>query len=375
MNPKNEYKRSLTSSPHNSLHTEKANASHDRRGHFKLRSQYATYYSLLLAVLCYLHAVDAFVAPLCLPKRCSAHYAIATETEQVSSDDEVSGKIPFVIEALPTNPHPRVYKEISDMCIDAFFNDGARKDNTAPWKEYQLAYLRTLQQGDLAQRRRQQADNNFMLVARTIIPAEQANYNAPLLLDFEDVYNFVGNQQDDYVRGEVVGFVEVTQKPYGIGSYEGKNSQQNALSFFQRRSDVNDSDSLSTVRPFLTNLSVKYTARRSGVGSALAQKCEEEVMTRWNKNEITLEVEDDNTLALTFYRKRGYEVLFEDKTGRRYDTTGLWLQQKRCKRYVMRKIIENNPVNLATDEVKSALDKGLKALLSFKDSFFSSGES
>ncbi len=330
--------------------------------------------SLLLVTLSLCYGVDAFGVSLASTKPSpSSRHAIATKSSVYKSDEQLSGRIPFVIEALPSKPHPRVYREISDMCIDAFFNDGGRKDNTAPWKEYQLAYLRTLQQGDLEQRRKQQAENNFMLVARTIVPAKDVVYNAPLLLDFDHVYNFVGNPQDDYVRGEVVGFVEVTQKPYGLGPYEiNKESSQsvNLLAFLQKQEDTVDSKSQSSVRPFLTNLSVKYSARRSGVGSALAQRCEEEVLARWNKNEITLEVEDDNKLALEFYRKRGYEVLFDDKTGRRYDTTGLWLQQKRCKRFVMRKTIESNNLNLATEEVRSALDRGLKALFNLKDNFF-----
>ncbi|GAX27751.1 hypothetical protein FisN_13Hu148 [Fistulifera solaris] len=290
--------------------------------------------SLLLITLFLTYKVDAFKVSFAstTPRRSSFLDAIATKSSEYRAEEQQSGRIPFVIEALPSKPHPRVYREISDMCIDAFFNDGGRKDNTAPWKEYQLAYLRTLQQGDLEQRRKQQAENNFMLVARTIVPAEDVEYNAPLLLDFDHVYNFIGNPQDDYVRGEVVGFVEVTQKPYGLGPYESnleKRQSANLLSFLQKQENTADAKSPSSVRPFLTNLSVKYSARRSGVGSALAQRCEEEVLARWNKNEITLEVEDDNKLALEFYRKRGYEILFEDKTGRRYDTTGLWLQQKR----------------------------------------------
>ena len=81
-------------------------------------------------------------------------------------------------------------------------------------------------------------------------------------------------------------------------------------------SRIIDGEAVSSTksRPVLTNLSVRYEARRSGVGSKLVQACETRVLSQWNLHEIILEVEDDNELARDFYKRRGYKVLFEDPT-------------------------------------------------------------
>jgi ribosomal protein S18 acetylase RimI-like enzyme len=242
---------------------------------------------------------------------------------RTSSSTRTTGteRIPFVIEELPEMTSESVYKEVSRMCITAFFNDGDKDQRVPFWKELQLGYLRTLQQADLRRRRNLKPDTNMMFVARRVLPAtEFASRTTPLLLDLSKVNN-LATQRGDFVRGDVLGFVEVTQRSYGLGGEQlGLDDES--------RAQLRTNSHYST-RPVLTNLSVDYEARGSGVGGRLLEKCEQQVQRKWFMNEIILEVEDDNINALNFYTKRGYKELFEDPASRRYDTNGLILRQLR----------------------------------------------
>ena len=298
--------------------------------------------------------------------------------------------LPFLIEPLPDTGrvNPAIYTDIARMCIAAFFNDGDEeelKKNTPLWKELQLAYLRNLQSGDLRLRRMERRDSNFMLVARRVVPVATATATTarfePLILDLTNVQNLPANMlqhQQDFVRGEILGFVEVTQRPYGLGKLESSLFATTTSNMKDNDEKAHDSqkynkrNNKNTVRPILTNLSVNYSARKSGLGSALVQRCEEEVIRRWNQKEIVLEVEEDNQRALQFYKKRGYKVLYEDPTSRRYDVSGLWLQKKRCKRYIMRKELSfTNPLMnvqpISPQEVKLNWNKGLETLRKLRD--------
>ena len=266
----------------------------------------------------------------------------SSSTRTTTTTNDAPAPIPFLLERIPAGPMPSIFPAIAEMCITAFFNDDPTNGSSASphtttttttkktrfYKEWQLLYLRKLQTADLERRRRREPDTNMMWVARRVVPADRcssstaaaaASASEPLLLSTQNVRHLPKNarQQIDYVRGEVIGFVEVTLRPLG-GGIDGNNSN---------------------VRPVLTNLSVRAGLRRSGVGSELLQACETAVVDEWgdDQNEIVLEVEEDNTNAQDFYRKRGYRVLYEDPTSRRYDVSGLWLQQVRCKRLVLQK--------------------------------------
>lgn len=167
----------------------------------------------------------------------------------------------------------------------------------------------------------------------------------PLLMDdeLERAYNLNVSSNNDksmdsssYIRGDLLGFVEVTQRSYGLGnSVEG-------ISFF---------NSEFQKRPVLTNLAVLKDSRKYGIGSKLLDRCEEYVLDEWNMKEIILEVEDYNGKGLEFYQKRGYEVLFSDPASRRYDIQGFWLNKVRCRRDIMRKGLDPMP---GTNLMKSA---------------------
>jgi ribosomal protein S18 acetylase RimI-like enzyme len=254
--------------------------------------------------------------------------AIATSNSSKSKND----KIPFLIEPLGVQPNYTVFQEIAAMCIQAFFNDGEESFNTVPfYKQWQLKSLRSLQQADLQRRRQRFRDTNVMFVARQVVAADEADYKkTPILLDLQSVENRSSLPSSaDYCRGPVLGFVEVTQRPYGLGDETAELDDASKIT--RRKSKCYQS------RAILTNLSVQKAARRSGLGSKLVERCEQYVQQDWNMREMILEVEDDNLVAERFYEKRGYNVLFEDPASRRYMVDGFWIQQVRCTRKIMRK--------------------------------------
>jgi ribosomal protein S18 acetylase RimI-like enzyme len=165
---------------------------------------------------------------------------------------------------------------------------------------------------------------NDMFVARRVLPAtDEVDMKAPLILDTSTICN-LDRKVEDYVKGPVIGFVEVTGRNFGLGP-PFDNDERNGRA------------NKALMRPILTNLSVHPSFRTSGVGSQLLQTCEQTVANEWIKSEIVLEVEHDNPGALEFYRKRGYSVVFEDPTSRRFSTNGFFVNKETCTKICMRK--------------------------------------
>ena len=203
------------------------------------------------------------------------------------------------------------------------------------WKKLLLAQLRVLFKGDLRMRRMTRRNQNEMFVARRIVSSSspEARLNLPPVVDWSTVYNqealppLVGSM-DEYARGEVIGFCEVTERPFGIVETDaGDTTMTSEPGGFVVRD-----------RPLLTNLSVKKEARKSGIGGRLLEVCERAVMD-WDNSvkEMILEVEDDNPNALAFYKKRGYEVVYTDPARRRFTLDGFFLRQERCTKFIMRR--------------------------------------
>lgn len=71
----------------------------------------------------------------------------------------------------------------------------------------------------------------------------------------------------------------------------------------------------------LANLAVAPSYRRTGLGRALCDECERCTTEDWKLDEIALQVEEDNTPAITLYRKDGYSDVF-----RAEEATALRLQ-------------------------------------------------
>lgn len=216
----------------------------------------------------------------------------------------------------------------------------------SPWKKVQLGYLRTIQAHDLLRRRTVAEGKNEMFVARRVVPMTTPTVakSTPLILDLDRIQNGSSDGDDDYVRGEILGFCEVSERPYGLLDDKKDNNgpQQPVRRTRQRRK--------GPLRPILTNLSVKCDARSSGIGGQLVQACEQIVAGSWtNYNEIVLEVETDNESALEFYEKRGYDAMFTDPACRRYSTKGFFLGKERCSKICMRKHVEDAEPELAAE--------------------------
>ena len=199
----------------------------------------------------------------------------------------------------------------------------------------------------------------MFLAYEVVATAPYGARSNPLLLDLDSIYNVntLLNQQNElnnqdeasFVRGKLLGFVEITQRPYGIGK---QNEEEPKEIFIDADGTRRDEDGVKVpendprpLRPVLTNLAVRKDARKYGIGSKLLDACEQHVRKSWKLNEIILEVEDYNGRALEFYRKRGYNVLFSDPASRRYDVQGLWLRKVRCRRDVMRKIFHGRSMS------------------------------
>ena len=232
-------------------------------------------------------------------------------------------------------------------------------------KAWQISYLKNLQAADLERRRNRCPTTNEMFLAYEVKKTEGMTdvLSKPLLMDeeLEAAYNLNNkttknkNIDEDacYVRGELLGFVEITQRSYGLGGVAGASTAVESSSSSSASSSSTDLlEDLSVVvkerqmRPVLTNLAVLKDSRKYGIGSKLLDACEAHVIDAWKMNEIVLEVEDYNDGGLEFYKRRGYEVLFSDPASRRYDIQGFWLSKVRCRRDIMRKVVENKPTNM-----------------------------
>jgi len=154
-----------------------------------------------------------------------------------------------------------------------------------------------------------------------------------------------------YITQDVLGFVDVTEKNFGLAGIGMEEEEilhdddddddltTNAATGENLPPRRRNSSKRRTLRPVLTNLSVKQEARCSGVGSALVDACENIVMDTWSRKyfEMVLEVEEENEAAQGFYEKREYVALFADPTSRRYDTSGLLLNNVRTTKICYRK--------------------------------------
>ena len=271
--------------------------------------------------------------------------------------------IPFIVEELGYATKQEC-QEISNLVVGVFFEEEAEKLESernktpmTPWKSMQLAYLKNMQYGDVKGRKFVLPTNisNTMFVAREVVVASAASAtnggddDENVIDDIKSVFNsqyLDVNSNSIYKRGQVLGFVDVTEKNFGIVA-TGENGDGAVIGFGEETELENGSNTPvraksnanRPLRPVLTNLSVKEEARGSGVGSKLVEACEEVVMSSWTRKyfEMVLEVEKTNIAAQKFYDKRGYKALFADPTSRRYDTAGVLLKKVRTTKICYKK--------------------------------------
>ena len=253
-----------------------------------------------------------------------------------------------------------------------------------------MSYLRLIQTADLKRRRIRDQRTNAMFVAYRVDEASSTDYQSrPLILNMKEVYNLNANimsNEKDYVRGEVLGFCEVSTVPFGLAPSTFNSALDDDDNFFdydQQNDNMNSKRMLpkrmrysETERPVLTNLSVKLEARRSGVGSKLLDACERAARS-WGKTEIVLEVEEENVAARKWYQKRGYRVLFSDPTSKRYDVNGLVLKKVRCTRQILRKSLAfrhpQSQLSRQDDTTRNTFDNfGLGVLRRLRDNVLQS---
>lgn len=266
-----------------------------------------------------------------------------------SGDD--SQTIPFVIDRIGSCAG-QVFQDISVLCVDVFFNaeavgaDSNKKQNIRPWKSLQLAYLRNAQYADLRSRARSQAQNDMFVARRVVSVPPSATPTGALILDKGSIYNTNDRAaRGDFVRGEILGFCEVSERSFGLAKdHEGVSNE----SVYK--------GNVGQLRPIISNLAVRRDARNSGMGSKLVEACEEAVLA-WDPcyNDIVLQVEEDNPSALSFYEKRGYQNLFQDPACRRYDTSGFLLKQVRTTKICMRKVLALQRAQKADQRVNKSL--------------------
>jgi ribosomal protein S18 acetylase RimI-like enzyme len=135
-----------------------------------------------------------------------------------------------------------------------------------------------------------------------------------------------------YIKGPLVGFVEIQHIPYSLGMLDDPDMVQAGM---------------KPHRPVLRHLAVAKHARNAGIGTRLVQACERHVQMHWQMKELVLEVDDlwdeatesGTSSAVEFYRRKGYEVVYTDPESKLYDeNTGEVVGQIQCRRDVMRKI-------------------------------------
>jgi len=284
-------------------------------------------------------------------------------------------KIPFVVQQLKGQPLKDDADQISSIVISVFFQEEAERlpENRSMGsitKPLILAYLKNLQFGDVRGKKYMLGNgiNNSMFVARRVVPvgegvvgledsltlselAEQSSVGATK----GKIYNKdqLSDSKFGYATGDILGFVDVTEKNFGLPGdnkkSEDESKDNNSSNDDEGGTIISSGESMlvtsnkgrKSLRPVLTNLSVKQEARCSGVGSALVDSCESVVMERseWSRDyfEMVLEVEEENEAAQRFYEKRSYVAMYSDPSSRRYDTSGLLLNNVRTTKICYRK--------------------------------------
>jgi len=290
--------------------------------------------------------------------------------DSIILNDESNEVVPFVIERIERDSS-NLFREISEMCIDVFFNEGTLSSQesqgwSSPFKGFHLAYLRMAQYSDLRNRSFTTKTRFDMFIARAVVPKSSTTREGEKFVDKSSIFNSeclsssFENSGDQYVPSELIGFCEINARRFPLLStklnmyYDDVENKivytTNSLSQ-KRNKDV----ALGLpFRPILSNLAVKKTARGSGVGSQLLSACEDIILLDWdipNRMELILQVEEDNPNAVEFYKKRGYQVMYSDPATRRFDVSGIFLRRVRSTKICMRKALEGENIDFVEEKL------------------------
>lgn len=293
---------------------------------------------------------------------------VKTNLSPSSSNEIRQSRLPFIVQQIKGQPTKGDADEISAIVISVFFQEEAERlpenrSNGSLTKPLILAYLKNLQFGDVRGKKYMLGSgiNNSMFVARRIVPTSASDFaeqsdSADTNLSLEEIASLgsIGSTQGliynedqlppseiGYTTSDILGYVDVTEKNFGLPGDKSSSSDDSQEDVIRSGDNIIFQSKKKTLRPVLTNLSVKKEARCSGVGSALVDACESVVMdtSEWSRSyyEMILEVEEENEAAQTFYEKRAYKALYTDPSSRRFDTSGLLLSNVRTTKICYRK--------------------------------------
>lgn len=284
----------------------------------------------------------------------------------LSKADVKQTKIPFVVEQLKGQPAKSDADQISSIVISVFFQEEAERlpenrSSGSLTKPLILAYLKNLQKGDVRGKKYMLGSgiNNSMFVARRVVPSAETDDTDVENVSLEELASrssigaskgIIYNKDQlppsgmGYTTGDILGYVDITEKNFGLPGDETATPDEKTDEEIIKSGEnilISAKNGKKTLRPVLTNLSVKKEARCSGVGSALVDACESIVMdtTEWTRPyfEMVLEVEEENIAAQEFYERRDYKALYSDPSSRRFDTSGLILSNVRTTKICYRK--------------------------------------
>ena len=154
------------------------------------------------------------------------------------------------------------------------------KKRVKPWKALQLAYLGNMQRGDILARNAFKPEQKVdLIVARRVYPVDTAQIvdliddnnrqtSSNIISDKSQIYNIDQSKKIMYATGEIIGYVEVMEKQFGLG---GNFNNEKPKPIINNRKKKKKQSS-EKPRPYLGNLSVVSYARKSGIGSKLVQE-------------------------------------------------------------------------------------------------------
>ena len=156
----------------------------------------------------------------------------------------------------------------------------------------------------------QETYNRYRSTARKMRGKKYALYLAKeYIVENDDEYflNSKGKEiQNQYRRAtyKVVGMVEMGMTLMPSNEILPNNKKD--------PEQIKDEQTDSILTATVGVLCVKSTHHKRGIGHALLTRCEDVARDMWNEDSLCVEVEPDNTNAIQFFRKNGFNYCYED---------------------------------------------------------------
>lgn len=148
-----------------------------------------------------------------------------------------------------------------------------------------------------------------------------------------NVFNFLLKKNEMKYKNNIVGYVQLSNAQISSTEYN---------EFFMKGQIPHEvklsNDDAFIYLPKISNLVVAEQYRGCGVGKRLVNMSIAKAKD-WGFNQVILEVQEDNTAALNFYISMGFDRLYKDAQGERFEFNGLYFNRLREPKIVMRKLI------------------------------------